>query len=59
MTVPVERATRPIYAEWKPRRIQSAENLADSWLTYLPDDDDQTPLRKVINELARNVSHVH
>lgn len=31
----------------------------EGWLSYLPDDDDQTPLRRSINELARNLRHVH
>jgi hypothetical protein len=28
-------------------------------LTYPPDDADQTPLQRAINELARNLRHVH
>ncbi len=35
------------------------EALEEGWLTYLPDDDDQTPLQRAINELARNLRHVH
>ena len=35
------------------------EALEERWLTYLPDDDDQTPLRRAINELARNLRRVH
>ncbi len=36
-------------------------NLAakEGWLTYLPDDEEQTPLQQAINELARNLRHVH
>jgi hypothetical protein len=33
--------------------------LEEGWLMYLPDDDDQTPLQKSINELARNLRHMH
>lgn len=33
--------------------------LTEGWLMYLPDDSDQTPLQKAINELARNIRHVH
>jgi hypothetical protein len=35
------------------------EALAEGWLMYLPDDDDQTPLQRAINELARNIRQVH
>jgi hypothetical protein len=36
-------------------------NLAaeEGWLTYLSDDEEQTPLQQAINELARNLRHVH
>lgn len=33
--------------------------LDEGWLTYLPDDDDQTPLQRAVNELARYLRHVH
>lgn len=33
--------------------------LDEGWLTYLPDDEDQTPFEKAVNELARNLRHVH
>jgi len=33
--------------------------LDEGWLTYLPDDEDQTPLQKAVNELARHLRHVH
>lgn len=33
--------------------------LEEGWLTCLPDDDDHTPLQRAINELARNLRHVH
>ena len=35
------------------------EALEEGWLTYLSHDDDQTPLQRAINELARNLRHVH
>ncbi len=35
------------------------EALEEGWLTYLPHDGDQTPLQWAINELARNLRHVH
>jgi hypothetical protein len=31
----------------------------EGWLMFLPDDSDQTPLQRAINELARNLRHVH
>jgi len=33
--------------------------LDEGWLMYLPDDSEQTPLQRSINELARNLRHVH
>ncbi len=33
--------------------------LDEGWLTYQPDDEDQTPLQKAVNELARQLRHVH
>lgn len=33
--------------------------LEEGWLTYLPDDYEQSPLQRSINELARNLRHVH
>ena len=33
--------------------------LDEGWLTYLPEDHDQTPLQQAINELARTLRHVH
>jgi hypothetical protein len=35
------------------------EALSEGWLTYLPEDADQTPLQRAINELARNLRRVH
>lgn len=35
------------------------EALGEGWLTYLPDDEHQTALQRAINELARNLRHVH
>ncbi len=35
------------------------EGFEEGWLTYLPDDHDQRPLQRAINELARNLRHVH
>ena len=29
------------------------------WLTLSSEDEDQTPLQRAINELARNLRHVH
>jgi hypothetical protein len=31
----------------------------EGWLTYLPEDAEQTPLQRSINELARNLRDVH
>jgi hypothetical protein len=31
----------------------------EGWLMFLPDDADQTPLQRSINELARNLRYVH
>lgn len=35
------------------------EALSEGWLTYLPEDADQTPLQRAINELARSLRRVH
>lgn len=35
------------------------EALEEGWLTFLAEDDDQTPLQRAINELARNLRQVH
>ncbi len=35
------------------------EALAEGWLTYLPEDDEQTPLQRSVNELARTLRYVH
>jgi hypothetical protein len=35
------------------------EALEEGWLTYLPDDDGQTPLQRAVNELARTLRHHH
>lgn len=35
------------------------KSLEEGWLTYLPEDGEETPLRRSINELARNLRHVH
>jgi hypothetical protein len=35
------------------------EARREGWLTYSPEDADQTPLRRSINELARNLRQVH
>src|SRR5207302_1754066 len=35
------------------------EASEEGWLTYLPGDSNQTPLQRAINELARNLRHVH
>lgn len=40
-------------------KVVCDEASEEGWLTYLPDDDDQTPLQRAINELARNLRHVH
>lgn len=31
----------------------------EGWLTFPPDDAGQSPLQQAINELARNLRHVH
>jgi hypothetical protein len=31
----------------------------EGWLTFLPQDDHQSPLQHSINELARHLRHVH
>lgn len=31
----------------------------EGWLTYGPGDEDQTPLQRSINEMARSLRHVH
>ncbi len=33
--------------------------LDEGWLTYLPEDGDQSPLQQAVNELARHLRHVH
>ena len=33
--------------------------LDEGWLSYLPDPDGATPLQRAVNELARNLRHVH
>jgi hypothetical protein len=40
-------------------KVVCDEASEEGWLTYLPDDADQTPLQRAINELARNLRHVH
>jgi hypothetical protein len=35
------------------------EALEEGWLSYLPDPPDATPLQQAINELVRNLRHVH
>ena len=35
------------------------EALSEGWLMYLPEDAHQTPLQRAVNELARNIRHVH
>ena len=35
------------------------EACREGWLMYLPDDGAQTALQRSINELARNLRHVH
>ena len=36
-----------------------SEAYREGWLTYLPDDESQTALQRSINELAKNLRHVH
>lgn len=31
----------------------------EGWLTYLPEDEAQTPLQQAVNEVARHLRHVH
>lgn len=33
--------------------------LDEGWLTYLPEDEDQTPLQQAVNEMARHLRHIH
>jgi hypothetical protein len=40
-------------------KVVCDEASEEGWLTYPPDDADQTPLQRAINELARNLRHVH
>lgn len=46
-------------------RIESLANvvcdraLDEGWLTFLPEDQDQTPLQQAINELARHLRSIH
>ena len=35
------------------------EALSEGWLTYLPEDGEETPLRRSINKLARHLRHAH
>ena len=51
-------------AEYLKRVERLATDVAErasgeGWLTYLPDDADLSPLQRSINELARNLRHVH
>jgi hypothetical protein len=47
------------------RKVEALANgvcdraLDEGWLTYLPEDHDQTPVQQAVNELARNLRHVH
>jgi hypothetical protein len=47
------------------QRIEALANqicdqaFVEGWLTCLPDDDTHTPLQRAVNELARNLRHVH
>lgn len=58
-------ATRPGFDAEYARRIERhakavvEEALGEGWLTYLPEDDGQTPLQRAINELARNLRYKH
>ena len=57
-------ASRPSDEEYHQVIEQLAQQVIDraedeGWLTYLPDDADQTPLQQAINELARNLRRVH
>ena len=60
----MERRPRPTEEEYLKRVEELAnavcdEALEEGWLSYLPDPPDATPLQKAINELARNLRHVH
>ncbi|GAB0105179.1 hypothetical protein JMUB6875_41570 [Nocardia sp. JMUB6875] len=33
--------------------------LGEGWLSYAPDPSDSTPLQRAVNELARNLRHIH
>lgn len=62
--MPAERPARLTDDEYL-RHIESlAQDVAsrafdEGWLTYLPDDEDQTPLQRSMNEMARNLRHLH
>ncbi len=44
---------------WNLAKAVCDEALEEGWLTYLPEDYEHTPLQRAINELARNLRHVH
>ena len=47
------------------RRIESLAHdvvncaLDEGWLSYMPDPDETTPLQRTVNEIARNLRHIH
>jgi len=59
-----DRAPRQTELEYL-KRVEELANLVcdealeEGWLSYEPDPPDATPLQKRINELARNLRHVH
>ena len=40
-------------------KVVCHEAADEGWLTYPPDDEDQSPLQRSINELARTLRYVH
>ena len=59
-----DRPARLIDDEYLQHIERLAHDVADrafdeGWLAYVSDDEDQTPLQRPINELARHLRHVH
>lgn len=44
--------------EWLAKNVIE-QAAVEGWLTYLPEDDDETPLRRSINALARALRFTH
>ncbi|MFG2167821.1 hypothetical protein [Micromonospora chersina] len=58
-------APKPDYDAEYERRIERHPNAVvdaafdEGWLTFLTEDEPQTPLQRAINELARNLRFKH